>query len=271
MTSSQQLLNFTVDQLKTRNVSILSVFKDKLLISRFGQTQLYIYSSEGLYKSTIKTNDNDELYDATWTPRRNIVYTSWHKKVVVISKAGKVINKYTQMADPRCLSVSNDGIIYVADYKTGVYQSIDEGVSWSLVFKSTDGSLCEQVIKVTTDRSDDFWTLETKNNSCHLRVYSMDKRHADSNVKWRNIDVSTTDGKPVDLSACKLSHDGNTNIFLCDCKNKAVHVLSVTGQYQCQLLSSHHIKNEPSRLVVDSQQLLYLGQEKGIVEVFKLM
>ena len=274
MTSSQLLQNFTVDQLKNSGVNILSVFNDKLLVSRELLSQLFIYSREGRHLSTITTNNNDRLWDATWTPRGNIVYTTWDSnKVVVMSESGKVITTHKKMTSPSRLSVSSDNIIYLADSNTGVYQSTDDGVSWSLVFKSTDGWHCKQVIKVTTDHCDDFWTLEyySDNKNWHLRVYNVDRRRSDDNVTWRDINVPTTDGKHINLSYSSLSYDGNMNIFLNDYYNKAVHVLSVNGQYHCQLLSSHHIKNEPHRLAVDKErQLLYVGQWESVVEVFKL-
>ena len=273
MTSSQLLQNFTVDQLEDYCVNILSVFNDKLLVSCSYLSQLFIYSREGRHLSTITTNYNDKLLDATWTPRGNIVHTTFESnRVVVMSESGKVITTHTQMTEPQWLSVSNDDIIYLADSQTGVYQSTDDGVSWSLVFKSTDGWHCEQVIKVTNDHSDDFWTLEySDNNSYHLRVYSVDRRRSDGNVTWRDINVPITDGKHINLSYSRLSYDSKVNIFLSDCDNKAVHVLSVNGQYQCQLLSSHQFENEPFRLAVDRErQLLYVGQEEGVVGVFKL-
>ena len=277
MTSSQLLTNFTVKKLKGFGVNILSAFNDKLLVScggLFGLSQLFIYSLEGRHLSTITINDNDKLFDAKWTPHGEIVYTTLDSnKVVVMSESGKVIATYTRMTEPRDLSVSSDNIIYLADSETGgVYQSTDDGVSWSLVFKSTDGCHCEQVITVTTDHSDDFWTLgNSVNKNYHLRVYSVDRRRSDDNVTWRDINVTTTDGKHINFSSSSLSYDGNMNIFLSDRANKAVHVLSVNGQYHCQLLSSLHIKNEPWRLAVDEErQLLYVGQWDGVVGVFKL-
>ena len=273
VTSSQLLLNFTVDQLKGWRVKILSVFNDKLPVSCRYHCQLFIYSREGRHLSTITINNNDWLCDATWTPRGNIVYTTYPShEVVVMSESGKVITTHTQMTKPWSLSVSNDDIIYLAYYKTGVYQSTDDGVSWSLVFKSTDGWHCYRVIKVTTDHSDDFWTLERSDNKdWHLGVCSVDRRRSDDKVTWRDINVPTTDGKHIKLSCSSLSYDGNMNIFLNGYINKAVHVLSVNGQYHCQLLSSHHIRNKPCRLAVDEErQLLYVGQWDGVVEVFEL-
>ena len=275
MTSSQLLLNITVDQLadSTWGLRILSLFDDKLLVSCFSLSKLFIYSREGRNLSTITTNNNDVLFDATWTPRGNIVYTTnYGNKVVVMSESGKVIATHTQMTNPQHLMVSSDDIIYLADSTTGVYQSTDDGVSWSLVFKPTDGWHCKQVIKVTTDHSNDFWTLEHSDNfsNCHLRVYSVDRRHSDNNVTWRNINVPTLNGKNIDLSVSSLSYDGNMNIFLSD-YHKAVHVFSVTGQYHSQLLSSNHIKSTPQRLAVDrKRQILYVGQDKNVVGVFEL-
>ena len=274
MTSSQLLQNFTIDQLKGSYVSILSVFTDKLLVGCDDLSQLFIYSREGRHLLTITTNNNGELCDATWTPRGNIVYTTCNSnKVVVMSESGKVIATHTQMTEPQRFIVSNDNIIYLVDSETGVYQSTDDNVSWSLVFKPIEGWHCRQVIKVTTDYSDDFWTLEESGYAnYHLRVYSVDRRRSDGNVTWRDINVPTTDGKHINLSwYSSLSYDGNMNIFLSDYYNKAVHVFSVNGEYHCQLLSSYHIKNKPHRLAVDKErQLLYVGQVQGVVGVFKL-
>ena len=134
---------------------------------------------------------NDKLCEARWTPRGNIVYTTYrNNKVVVMSESGKVITTH-KMTSPQCLSVSNDDIIYLTDSETGVYQSTDDGVSWSLVFKPIEGWHCLQVIKVTTDRSDDFWTLEQSGiNNWHLCEYSVDRKGSDSNVTWRDINVN---------------------------------------------------------------------------------
>ena len=74
--------------------------------------------------------------------------------------------------------------------------------------------------------------LKSGNNRL-LRVCSVDGRHSDNNVViWSgDINIPTTDGKHIKLSHSSLSYDDNTNIFLSDYYNKAVHVLSVYGQH----------------------------------------
>ena len=260
--------------MKDWRVDILSLFKDKLLVSSSYLSQLIICSREGHHRLTIATNDNDKLRDATWTPQGNIVYTTYSNKVVVISESGKINSTHTHMKVPWHLSVSNDDVIYLVDlasYYGGVYQSTNEGVSWSLVFKSLYGWNCEQLIKVATKSSDVFWTWESNGINKHLHVYNVYGRSFDGNMTWRDI-FPTTDGKHIDLSHSSLSYDGNMNIFLSDQNNQAIHVLSVNGQYRYQLLSSHQIKNKPWRLAVDKErQLLYIGQTGRVVGVFKLI
>ena len=271
--TSEPINKFIVEQLADKGVNILSVFNGRLLVSEYGRSQLFIYSCEGCYISAFATQENDELCDATWTPRGNIVYTTDSKQVVVISDSGEVISTYTHKRVPCYLSVPNDGIIYLTDKETGVYQSVDEGVTWSRVFKPTDGWHSEQMVNITTEHNDEFWTLETNDNcSAHLQVYSKDRRRSHSKVASRNINVTITGGKKIYLSSNScLSYDGYMNIMVSDIDKKAVHVFSVHDQYLCQLLTSHHFNDEPLRLAIDKErQLLYVGQYGGQVGVFRL-
>ena len=211
------------------------------------------------------------LCDAAWTPRGNIVYAA-SGRVVVMSESGNVITTHWRIKTPQLLSISNDDAIYLTDWNTGVYQSTDDGFSWSIVFNSADGWRCIQAIKMISDHSDDFWMLEDNgNNEYHLRVYSVDRRHSDSNVMWMDKKITATYGIDIDLSRIRMSNYGNMNIFLNDQCNKAVHMLSMNNQYHCQLIPPHRMKGTPWRVAVDKErELLYVGQDKRVV-VFKLI
>ena len=265
-------------------VDILSVFNGKLLVGSTLFSLLLIYSHDCRHLSTIVITDSDteasELREAMWTPRGNILYTTLMIlpnyrticRVVAASESGKVIAIQTQMTCSALLSVSNENVIYLADYLGTVYQSTDDGISWSVVFKSTDGLELLQVIKVTTDHSDDFWILGwNKKYKHHLLVYNMDRRHLNGKVTWRHVNISTTDDKHIDLlSSCsRLLYDGKTNIFVSNCK-ETVHVLSLNGLCHSQLQLLHNIENRTYSMAIDKErQLLYVGQE-GFVKVLKL-
>ena len=237
-------------------------------------SQLFIYSREGHYVSAIKIEDYP--FDATWTPRGNIVYTIYNSSeigaVVVISKTGKVIKVNDHIIKPRYLSVSED-IIFLADMHVGVFQSTNDGALWTLVFVSHEGWLCNQVIKVTSDTYNrhDFWTLEFTVSKLRLGVYNLDIWSPYDNVTWQEINVTKADGQRIELHSSKLSYGGEGHIFLNDLFKKEVHVFLVNGRYLGQLLSAHQIRTKPETLALDKErQLLYIGQGLGVVGVFKL-
>ena len=259
-------------------VNILSVYEDKLLVGcgddGFSCSQLFIVSSEGYNLATISSYNEEALLDATWTPLGNIVYTTWLKKVIVVTESGNIIIKHTHFIAPQCLSVSDDAtsIIYLAGREIGVYQSTNDGWSWSIAFNSTEG-MCSgiwQVIKVNTDHGGDFWTIGSDNASInHLCVYSAG--HAFGSTVMRNINATTSSGKRIVMKNSKLAYDGNMNIFVSD-SQKFIHLFAVTGDYRRQLLSSEHLQEAPFSLALSRDNtLLYVGQSDGFVEVFKLI
>ena len=274
MTSSQLVFYFTVEELTDESVFILSVFHDKLLISGEMFSKLFIYSHDGLHISNVQTNNSHELTGATWTARGNIAYTAYSNEVVVMSESSTVITIYTQLKNPRYISVFSD-ILYIVDMNTVVYQSKDEGVSWNLVFQINDDWIYWQRIKVTTNFSDDFWTLRYNNNENYYyqRLYSVPKNIPHNFMTWTDISFTITNSELISFprkdyrSSC---YDNNMNIFLSYYDKKAVHMFSINGQYYCQLLSSYNITYKPRTLAVDNErQLLYVGQDMNVVEVFQ--
>ena len=250
---------------KIPSVEILSVFNSKLLISRIDFSQLFIYSHEGRHVSTITIEADERLWDASWTPRGNVVYATRSNKVAVMSASGKVFNTtQKQMIEPRHFSISNDDIIYLCDIMEGLYQSTDDGFSWNLVFRPTNGWHFWQAIKVTTSNSDDYWIKEWNDNmKWRFGVY---KRRFGGKVTWREVNVPSPDG--LQLS---MAYDGNMNIFFSDNKEKSVYLLLVNSQHHCRLLSSHHIKYTTKRLAVDrKRKVLYIGQDYSLLDVYEL-
>ena len=241
-----------------------------------------------IFISVGKNSGDDEISEATWTPRGNIAYVTKYipNKLVVMSNFGKVIAIRSNITSVQGLSIFND-IMYLTGGnagRTGVYESIDDGISWNCVFESTDDWQSIEVIKVSTGQRNDYWTLENwqeRRGSVryHLRVYSVDRIHTGgnnvslSNFTWKDVNITTVSGEYIDLSFINpsLSYDGNMYIFFSNYFTKTVYALSVNDQFICQTLIFDHIKNEPSKLTVDSKrQLLYLGQTDGVLAVFQL-
>ena len=279
--SSQLLFNFTIDQsdfFYIGEVNKMSVFKKHLLVSNLFSHVLLIFTLEGRQISNITIDTTaDFISAATWTPSGNIMYTTYlERKLGVMSKSGENIFISTIKPLALYLSTSND-IIYVCKGIAGVsslhlrlttdkHQSSDEGVSWKLVVNPSDGWSCFLVLAVTIGHVDLIWTSQKLASISRLRVYSIAKNQSGAYVTWTNVNTS------IELFRSSLSYDGKENIFLSDYNNKAVHAFSVTGQYQCQLLSSDHITSSPCSLVADKTlQILYVAQITGLVQAFKLI
>jgi hypothetical protein len=261
--------NFTLNTTNGHPVEVLSVSSEgQLLVGLQRDRQLHVYSADRRHLTSITLPDNDRVYDAVWTRRGNIVYSeSGSGKVVTMSQSCDVIQK-TNLSQPTWLSVSTDGVIYLISDCASVYQSTDNGVTWSHMFNVTDGWKCYQVIKASTDSNTDvLWTLVESAERVHLRVYTVDKRRsAGDNVSWCEVPGHVT----VDLGS-RMAYDGLTNIFVNAYSDRAVHVWSVSGQYDRQLMTRQQLNLYPCRVAVDTQRhMMYVGLEKGTVGVFEL-
>ena len=219
--------------------------------------------------------------DAKWTPLGSIVYTTNASTVGKVSEASDVLIRpiIYQMKAPRYLTVDFN-TIYLTDLETGVFQSTDDGVSWNMVFKATDGWDCVQVIRVTSNLTDDFWTVaRTKTQKIQkygLHIYSVDRIHTRTrppNVTRKDVKAFSRIGKMINLSKLsRLSYDDQMkNIFLTNCPDQIVHIFSLNSQYRPRLLPLSRPNKCMWRLEVDRKtQLLYAGQGAGKIGVFKL-
>ena len=277
--SAELSFTFHVDLWKNKPINTLSLFQDKVLIHNNFQSLLIIYSYDGQFLSNVTVvNGSRGIFRAKWSPRGNIMYIGVDAEVMLISDLGNVIAKYERFKRPLDFSTWLDKV-YLADQDEGIFMSSDEGVSWNFVFR-LKAWYSYFVIKVTVDQHDDFWTLERNSEKFseghRFRVYSVDRSCSgpNLNVTWKDIKFPTSSNKRIQinrLEKSQLAYNYKSNIFFSDYDNEAVHSLSVNGQYHNQLLTSEDIMNEPTTLAIDEKrQLLFVGQDKGVVDVFKL-
>jgi hypothetical protein len=188
---------------------------------------------------------------------------------MTMSTLGNVIQA-TNVYNPDYLSVSTANAIYlISSYITRIYQSTDDGLTWSHIYDVCDDWACGQAIIVSTDSETDvLWAIVRP--AWGLRVYTVDKRQpAGNNVTWQNVTVPSH--MTFDSRLSELAYDGHSNIFVTDYNNRAVHVWSVSGQYVCQLVSPQQLSFRPYHVAVDTQRhVMYVGQNNGKVGVIEL-
>ena len=166
-TSLTLLRRFVISQLKSYSIQILSLFDDKLLVGLTESSLLFIYKGNDSHHTLLSTIPvNGTLIHATWTPLGNIVYTS-DEMVTVTDSCKDLVS--TRMTCPLYLSVSNNESIYLADRNLGIYQSIDDGMTWDCVFEQNDAWNFYQVFRTTNY----LWTWQMlQGREVSLRIYS---------------------------------------------------------------------------------------------------
>jgi hypothetical protein len=201
-------LNYTNVRVTALSVS----FDGKLLLAATTNAQhIYVYSTTNGSHVTTLYLFSSSLIDLAWTRRGNVVYTAailyenetLSSEVVTMSLNGSFIARTFSMPlmfTPieilyQSVSVSTDGAIYLtvarliqkSEVATQhyVYESIDEGVTWSVVFKMPEDNHHVMVAtKVSTDpQSLVFWSRaaalkvrENKLANYTVRVYTGNKR-----------------------------------------------------------------------------------------------
>jgi hypothetical protein len=135
----------------------------QFLVGELEDKRLHVYSADYSHMMSINLCDDDTLGNAVWTPRGHIMYAAYNtEKVVVMTRTGEVIAQTKNPAGLR-FYVSPEDVIYLASFDRDVYQSTDDGATWTHVFEVADCSYCLQVIKVSSDsNTQTFWALECK-------------------------------------------------------------------------------------------------------------
>ncbi len=233
--SVESISPFIIEQLQELQVSVhgLSASRNQCLVVN-GSNKIYVFDKDGNQTRQRFVLPNSKVFSAKFTHLDGIAFTTREShRVGAILRSDDAI-KWTQMTQPECLTRNFcDDVIYLADMKSGVYQSTDGGVTWSYVFKSPDGWRCWQVIRVPTGTSHAdalaFWALETAadDTSYRLRVYSVDKGERQAVcLTW--LDVTIPSYVNINLNS-RLDHDGET-VFLTDYDDCAILALEVVSR-----------------------------------------
>jgi hypothetical protein len=138
--SAKHKSNFTLNSTNGAQLVVLSVSSEgQLLVGQSDDRhQLHVYNADCCHVMTIKLPDNDKVCNAVWTRRGNIVYSEWRSGNVVTVSQSSVVIQQTNVSRPTCLSVSTDGVIYLTKADKSVYQSTDDGLTWSHIFNVSD-------------------------------------------------------------------------------------------------------------------------------------
>ena len=249
----------------TFNVSIISHQNDEYLVSRKNADQVMLLKS---YTSFFYTPQSTEckVNEAILTPSGDILYTCPSEIInVVLMRRNSYLKHQHRMIDPKRFSVSIDKKIYLADGKNGVFESIDNGLSWTFVFTCTESNSCVQVIKVSANNIHKFWTLVLMKEQFNLRIGQQNLNNDD--FKWHDVVIPSTI-VAQNSNLINLAFDGVSSMLLSDGEGRSVHVISTNGEYYCQLLSASQIMKPLGLLLNYSKKLLIVLQDNDMISVF---
>ena len=266
-TSLTLLRRFVINKLKSYSIQILSLFDDKLLVGHTQSSLLFIYKCNGSHHTLLSTVQvNAMLLHAMWTPRGNIIYIA--DEVVTVTDSDKDLVSTTRFSSPLYLSVFNNESIYIADHNIGIFQSIDEGITWDHFFKQNDAWIIYQAFRTTNY----LWTWQMlQGREARLCVYIWDDQLNFDNIMPSQTINNVSGSNDITFHPGSLLVIDNINILYSDKSQSNLNLFSASGHYQRKLLILKHVKNESWSLAIDKEGLLlYVGQTNGVVEVFKL-
>lgn len=302
MTSADLVRTFEfASQAKSRDIEVMTLLDDRLLLSALASRHFYVYSAtDGRHLATGEATSH--IYDVHWSKDGHVIYTSLSRRTA--TKAALVNVNEERISEvitsnPRNISSSSScssDVLYLADWADGIFQSRDDGMTWSHVFKPINGVQCLQVVKLnataaattSSTTTEVFWTLCwcAESKQYRLRIYTVvmtisnnetnddiEDSSSSSHVTWSDVSMYAPASRGrLNLAGSYLAYDCKRNkMFVSDMVTSSIHVYTAsTGKYQHVLLTSAQI-DCPWRLCVDSQRdLLYVGQSNETVKIFSL-
>ena len=266
--SAKLLTSFSVPQESVQTVNILSVLKSKLLVSKRFQPYIYIYDQNYTFLNVIKANNN--MIDATWTPRGDILYSLKDENLLVkLSQNGTFISTIS-LPSPYSFLISNNDSIYIVSFLYGVFKLENDEQNWKLVIKLSFGLNYWQVINVVNKDIEELW-IHISDDRAH-RLFSCELENCYSTMTEKYFrstaayiyNILSSSSRPM---ACA----DNKHVILSDKLNVAVYVLPVNSANYYELLSPRDFHHMAYVIAVDKKlSRLYVGQERKIITVFQL-
>ena len=250
-------------------ISALAVTKS--LLVAYTNNYYFIVNKSGLLQASslqsmgLVTNFVVSLND-------NFVSVCENKKILITSMTGELI-KTILIPGSFHISITKNGVLYLANVRYGVYQSTVNGFTWELVFKTVER--CDRVIKVEhtlAKNSSVFWTLEYKEEFCSVQIYTIDHNSTARNVSWVHVTPPETMQTDALNSIIDLLYDGCISIMMCIKSDHSIHLFNVDGEYCKRLLKLVDVKIYGAAFVVDYDlKLIFIRQKRCEVTVYKLV
>ena len=249
----------------------LSMHDDKLLIAKLNSTELYLYSADGDYLSTVWSPyewSPKPLIFAAWTPQGNICTvviekSGWDRLtdeyviVLMTPSGGKILEENTlQFAHKHTMlfNIVSDHFFCATGY--GLYNSTD-GATWQINEAFNDKNVLK-VVRAVGDRCELFWTIENDEKILHL--YSL---HVTKNELHEHLIHTPPQGlglKKRDAYEYDMAYDDRMYIFKSNFTMNAVHMFSITGHYLRELFLLKDEIQRPFALAVDKKcKRLFVG------------
>lgn len=268
-------------KMKLSRLSLFSVFNRQLLVScgKLLTENVDIYNDNTHNLSTIVFLK--DMVEFSWTPRGQILYRQYTLEktfLVTVSQDGMLVSKVymnTLVGNP---SVAYDNSIHVVDEKCNVYQSTNDGVTWSHAFRARSSCWCYKAIKVSCKNGMAiYWMIEFQRstNVFLFRMYTVNDSNNTQNIVIGS-DVNLPQISFKNLAIERVAFDGYSSMLIGENVNAStfvvrVHTVSIDGIYRNKLLTDISPQSELKYVAVDRKsRLLYVMQANYIVKVFSI-
>ena len=242
----------------------LAAFKGEIAaVARYGH--IFVYKQIGTLQKIVMLQHNNTFKNFLLAQNKNFIALT-KNNILVISESGEII-KTVQSIHSSSVSITKNGIIYLANFMNGVYQSIDNGFTWEHVFKTVE--YCNHVIKI--ENRSVFWIKEHSVNSTYtVRLYKADQDSLNRRKITRITVIlpETVQQNEYQRNAMDLAYDGDISVFLYEHLDGFIYLYDANGQYLKQLA-----KLEAGMCIVADTQLKLIYSQKGkcAVNVYKLV